>query len=49
MHIYLESGTKEVFQKKQRTETIIYSRERNLNLYEWITPANIESVISKVR
>lgn len=42
-----ESGTKEVFQKKQRTETIIYSRERNLNLYEWITPANIESVISK--
>ncbi|XP_069839736.1 caspase recruitment domain-containing protein 11 isoform X2 [Dendropsophus ebraccatus] len=42
-----ESGIKEVFQRKQKTETIIYSRERNLSIYEWITPANIESVISK--
>ncbi|XP_040296615.1 caspase recruitment domain-containing protein 11 [Bufo bufo] len=42
-----ESGAKEVFQKKQKTEVIIDSREKNLNSYEWITPSNIESVISK--
>ncbi|KAM3917037.1 caspase recruitment domain-containing protein 11 [Leptodactylus fuscus] len=42
-----ESGTKEVFQKKQKTETMIYSKEKNPNSYEWIIPANIESVISK--
>ncbi|XP_056390314.1 caspase recruitment domain-containing protein 11 [Hyla sarda] len=42
-----ESGIKEVFLKKQKTETIIYSRERSLSTYEWITPANVESVVSK--
>ncbi|XP_075686138.1 caspase recruitment domain-containing protein 11 [Rhinoderma darwinii] len=42
-----ENAAREVFQKKQKTETIIDSREKNLNNYEWITPANIESVISK--
>ncbi|XP_075036000.1 caspase recruitment domain-containing protein 11 isoform X2 [Mixophyes fleayi] len=40
-------ATKEAFQKKQKSETIIYSRERNPNSYECITPANVESVIFK--
>ncbi|XP_071976920.1 caspase recruitment domain-containing protein 11 [Engystomops pustulosus] len=42
-----ECGTKDIFLKKQKTETILYSREKNPNSYEWITPANIESVIAK--
>ncbi|XP_066433343.1 caspase recruitment domain-containing protein 11 [Eleutherodactylus coqui] len=42
-----DSGIKEVFQKKQETEAIVYSREKNVNSYEWITPANIEAVVSK--
>lgn len=29
-------------------ETIIFSREKNLNTYECIVPANIEAVTAKV-
>ncbi|KAF4793642.1 Caspase recruitment domain-containing protein 11 [Turdus rufiventris] len=39
--------TKEEFLKKQRTETVIFSREKNLNTYECIVPANIEAVAAK--
>ncbi|XP_010217022.1 PREDICTED: caspase recruitment domain-containing protein 11 [Tinamus guttatus] len=39
--------TKEEFLRKQRTETIIFSREKNLNTYECIVPANIEAVTAK--
>ncbi|XP_053326679.1 caspase recruitment domain-containing protein 11 [Spea bombifrons] len=39
--------TKEAFQKKQKSETIIYFRERNVNSYECITTPNIEAVASK--
>ncbi|XP_063286289.1 caspase recruitment domain-containing protein 11 [Pelobates fuscus] len=39
--------TKEAFQKKQKTETIIFFRERNVNSYECITTSNIEAVASK--
>ncbi|EMP30598.1 Caspase recruitment domain-containing protein 11, partial [Chelonia mydas] len=41
--------TKEEFLKKQRTETVIFSREKNPNTYECIVPANIEAVTAKVR
>ncbi|KAJ7401952.1 Caspase recruitment domain-containing protein 11 [Pitangus sulphuratus] len=39
--------TKEEFLRKQRTETVIFSREKNLNTYECIVPANIEAVTAK--
>ncbi|RMC17646.1 hypothetical protein DUI87_05310 [Hirundo rustica rustica] len=39
--------TKEEFLRKQRTETVIFSREKNLNTYECIVPANIEAVALK--
>ncbi|CAH2306724.1 caspase recruitment domain-containing 11 isoform X2 [Pelobates cultripes] len=39
--------TKEAFQRKQKTETIIFFRERNVNSYECITTSNIEAVASK--
>ncbi|XP_051488555.1 caspase recruitment domain-containing protein 11 isoform X2 [Apus apus] len=39
--------TKEEFLRKQRTETIIFSREKNPNTYECIVPANIEAVTAK--
>ncbi|CAM5142970.1 unnamed protein product [Eretmochelys imbricata] len=39
--------TKEEFLKKQRTETVIFSREKNPNTYECIVPANIEAVTAK--
>ncbi|KAK2533705.1 Card11 [Columba guinea] len=40
--------TKEEFLRKQRTETVIFSREKNLNTCECIVPANIEAVAAKV-
>ncbi|KAM8934169.1 caspase recruitment domain-containing protein 11 [Pelodytes ibericus] len=39
--------TKEAFQKKQKVDTIIYSRERNVNTYECFSTANIEAVALK--
>ncbi|XP_069503691.1 caspase recruitment domain-containing protein 11 isoform X2 [Ambystoma mexicanum] len=39
-------STKE-FQKKQKMEAIVYSRETNANAYECITPANIDAVTAK--
>uniref|UniRef100_A0A8B9DYT4 Caspase recruitment domain-containing protein 11 n=1 Tax=Anser cygnoides TaxID=8845 RepID=A0A8B9DYT4_ANSCY len=39
--------TKEEFLRKQKMETIIFSREKNLNTYECIVPANIEAVTAK--
>ncbi|XP_063090166.1 caspase recruitment domain-containing protein 11 isoform X2 [Cavia porcellus] len=39
--------TREEFLKKQKTETIIYSREKNPNTFECIVPANIEAVAAK--
>ncbi|XP_019397564.1 PREDICTED: caspase recruitment domain-containing protein 11 isoform X2 [Crocodylus porosus] len=39
--------TKEEFLRKQRTETIIFSREKNPHTYECIVPANIEAVTAK--
>ncbi|XP_023569199.1 caspase recruitment domain-containing protein 11 isoform X1 [Octodon degus] len=39
--------TREEFLKKQKTETIIYSREKNPNTFECIVPANIEAVANK--
>ncbi|KAJ7403643.1 Caspase recruitment domain-containing protein 11 [Willisornis vidua] len=39
--------TKEEFLRKQKTETVIFSREKNLNTYECIVPANIEAVTAK--
>ncbi|XP_028913980.1 caspase recruitment domain-containing protein 11 isoform X2 [Ornithorhynchus anatinus] len=39
--------TKEEFLRKQRTETIIFSREKNPNTYECIVPANVEAVAAK--
>uniref|UniRef100_A0A6I8S7J1 Caspase recruitment domain family member 11 n=1 Tax=Xenopus tropicalis TaxID=8364 RepID=A0A6I8S7J1_XENTR len=39
--------TKEVLQKKKRSEAIIHFRERNQNTFECITPTVIESVASK--
>uniref|UniRef100_H9GE08 Caspase recruitment domain-containing protein 11 n=1 Tax=Anolis carolinensis TaxID=28377 RepID=H9GE08_ANOCA len=39
--------TKEEFLRRHKTETIIYSRERNPHTYECIFPANIEAVAAK--
>lgn len=39
--------TKEEFLRRQRMETIIFSREKNLSTYECIVPANIEAVSAK--
>uniref|UniRef100_A0A8C5PSS8 Caspase recruitment domain family member 11 n=1 Tax=Leptobrachium leishanense TaxID=445787 RepID=A0A8C5PSS8_9ANUR len=39
--------TKEALQKTQKTETVIYFKERNGNMYECITISNIEAVASK--
>ncbi|KAM4813881.1 caspase recruitment domain-containing protein 11 [Urocitellus parryii] len=39
--------TRDEFLKKQKTETIIYSREKNPNTFECIVPANIEAVAAK--
>ncbi|KAH0631998.1 hypothetical protein JD844_019980 [Phrynosoma platyrhinos] len=39
--------TKEEFWRRHKTETIIYSRERNPHTYECIFPANIEAVAAK--
>lgn len=41
--------TRDEFLRKQRSETIIYSREKNPNTFECIVPANIEAVAAKVR
>lgn len=41
--------TRDEFLRKQKTETIIYSREKNPNTFECIVPANIEAVAAKVR
>lgn len=40
--------TRDEFLRKQKTETIIYSREKNPNTFECIVPANIEAVAAKV-
>lgn len=47
-HFFPDIVTKEEFLRKQRTETIIFSREKNPNTYECIVPANIEAVTAKV-
>nr|XP_033770438.1 caspase recruitment domain-containing protein 11 isoform X2 [Geotrypetes seraphini] len=39
--------SKEEFNRKQKAEAVIYSREKNLNSYECITPLNIEAVTAK--
>ncbi|KAM9209318.1 caspase recruitment domain-containing protein 11 [Dugong dugon] len=39
--------TREEFLRKQKTETIIYSREKNPNTFECIVPTNIEAVAAK--
>nr|XP_060503869.1 caspase recruitment domain-containing protein 11 [Panthera onca] len=39
--------TRDEFLRKQKTETIIYSREKNPNTFECIVPANIEAVAAK--
>lgn len=39
--------TRDEFLKKQKTETIIYSREKNPNTFECIVPANVEAVAAK--
>ena len=41
--------TRDEFLRKQKTETIIYSREKNPNTFECIVPANIEAVAAKGR
>lgn len=41
--------TRDEFLRKQKSETIIYSREKNPNTFECIVPANIEAVAAKVR
>lgn len=41
--------TRDEFLRKQKTETIIYSREKNANTFECVVPANIEAVAAKVR
>lgn len=41
--------TREEFLRKQKSETIIYSREKNPNTFECVVPANIEAVAAKVR
>ncbi|KAF0882890.1 CAR11 protein, partial [Crocuta crocuta] len=39
--------TRDEFLRKQKTDTIIYSREKNPNTFECIVPANIEAVAAK--
>ncbi|PNI35193.1 CARD11 isoform 2 [Pan troglodytes] len=39
--------TRDEFLRRQKTETIIYSREKNPNAFECIAPANIEAVAAK--
>ncbi|XP_030787872.1 caspase recruitment domain-containing protein 11 [Rhinopithecus roxellana] len=39
--------TRDEFLRRQKTETIIYSREKNPNTFECIAPANIEAVSAK--
>ncbi|XP_037669570.1 caspase recruitment domain-containing protein 11 isoform X3 [Choloepus didactylus] len=39
--------TRDEFLRKQKTETIIYSREKNPNTFECIVPTNIEAVAAK--
>nr|XP_044998728.1 caspase recruitment domain-containing protein 11 [Jaculus jaculus] len=39
--------TRDEFLRKQKTETIIYSREKNPSTFECIVPANIEAVAAK--
>uniref|UniRef100_A0A8C8Z147 Caspase recruitment domain-containing protein 11 n=1 Tax=Prolemur simus TaxID=1328070 RepID=A0A8C8Z147_PROSS len=39
--------TRDEFLRKQKTETIIHSREKNPNTFECIVPANIEAVAAK--
>ena len=41
--------TRDEFLRKQKTETIIYSREKNPNSFECVVPAHIEAVAAKVR
>lgn len=41
--------TRDEFLRKQKIETVIYSREKNPNTFECIVPANIEAVAAKVR
>lgn len=40
--------TRDEFLRKQRTETIIHSREKNPNTFECVVPAHIEAVAAKV-
>ncbi|KAJ8792709.1 hypothetical protein J1605_019529 [Eschrichtius robustus] len=39
--------TRDEFLRKQKTETIIYSREKNPNSFECVVPAHIEAVAAK--
>ncbi|XP_042542813.1 caspase recruitment domain-containing protein 11 isoform X1 [Dipodomys spectabilis] len=39
--------TRDEFLRKQKTEPIIYSREKNANTFECIVPANIQAVAAK--
>lgn len=48
-HLSTDVVTRDEFLRKQKTETIIYSREKNPNTFECIVPANIEAVAAKVR
>ena len=41
--------TRDEFLRKQKTETIIHSREKNPNTIECVVPAHIEAVAAKVR
>lgn len=41
--------TRDEFLRKQKSQTIIYSREKNPNTFECIVPAHIEAVAAKVR
>lgn len=40
--------TRDEFLRKQKSQTIIYSREKNPNTFECIVPAHIEAVAAKV-
>lgn len=48
-HLSTDVVTRDEFLRKQKTDTIIYSREKNPNTFECIVPANIEAVAAKVR
>lgn len=47
-HLSTDVVTRDEFLRKQKTDTIIYSREKNPNTFECIVPANIEAVAAKV-